>query len=219
MIRCILKYLGVGMLIFALAVIPYAGIAYFDALAEASQLQGRANALIADGKGAEDLGDGRRQILLAVEDPGFEGHSGIDLASPGAGATTITQSLAKRLAFEEFTPGIGKIRQTAYAYGLERELTKDQILALWLDTLEMGQGPQGWMTGFHNASEAIFARAPKDLTQEEFLTLVAVLIAPASFDLRKSDPALQGRVARIEKLIAGACQPDGNGDVWLEACR
>ncbi|PCD76014.1 hypothetical protein CLN94_11020 [Pseudothioclava arenosa] len=35
-----------------------------------------------------------------------------------------------------------------YALGLERSLRKGLILALWLDALEMGRGPDGWMIGF-----------------------------------------------------------------------
>ena len=142
-----------------------------------------------------------------------------DMITPGAGVTTITQSAAKRLAFEAFKPGIGKIRQTGYALGLESELTKEQILALWLDTLEMGKGPDGWVTGFHRASEKNFGKAPTDLQETEFLSLVAVLIAPGKYRLGTDDPALAERVERIARLVSGSCSPLDNGDVWLEGCR
>ena len=146
-------------------------------------------------------------------------HSGVDLSSAGGGLTTITQSLAKRVGFETFQPGIAKIRQTGYAIGLEHELTKQEILALWLDTLEMGHGPDGWMTGFFRASNAIYGKAPAELSEREFLSLVAVLIAPSTYHLGKDDPKLEDRVARIERLVAGSCTPLDNGDVWLEGCR
>src|SRR5262245_3552880 len=42
-----------------------------------------------------DLSQRRRDILLAVEDPGFFQHRGVDLSSPGQGMTTITQALVK----------------------------------------------------------------------------------------------------------------------------
>ncbi|MGL4236764.1 transglycosylase domain-containing protein [Tabrizicola sp.] len=137
----------------------------------------------------------------------------------GAGATTISQSVSKRLAFEQFRPGIGKIRQTGYALGLEARLDKDQILALWLETVEMGRGPNGWMTGFFHASEELHQRPPNELSQEEFLRLVAVLVAPATFDLRREDAALAERLERIERLVAGNCAPKDHSDVWLEGCQ
>lgn len=109
--------------------------------------------------------------------------------------------------------------QTGYALGLEQSLAKDQILALWLDTVEMGRGPDGWMTGFFEASTKVFGVPPSEITDTEFLRLVAVLIAPASFNLRQGDENLVARTERIERMIAGECTPLGHGDVWLEGCR
>ena len=103
--------------------------------------------------------------------------------------------------------------------GLEAQLSKKQILSLWLDTLEMGEGPDGWITGFHKASAAIYGRSPIELSNTEFIRLVAVLIAPGSLKLGESDAALDERVGRIERLVLGACEPKGLGDVWLEGCK
>ena len=83
----------------------------------------------------------------------------------------------------------------------------------------MGHGPDGWMTGFFRASNAIYGKAPAELSEREFLSLVAVLIAPSTYHLGKDDPKLEDRVARIERLVAGSCTPLDNGDVWLEGCR
>lgn len=189
-----------------------------DAIEDARPLARLADRLIDHGEGGAGLGPGREAILLAVEDPAFAAHGGIDLETPGAGLTTVTQSLAKRLAFEHFAPGISKIRQSAYATGLETQLAKPQILALWLETVEMGRGPRGWITGFYEASKTIYHRPPAWLTDDEFLRLVAVVIAPARYRLDGPDPALDARVARIRRLVAGQCRPHGNRDVWLEGC-
>ena len=51
----------------------------------------------------------RKAMLLAVEDPGFYSHKGVDFASPGQGMTTITQALVKFLYFDSFIPGFAKI--------------------------------------------------------------------------------------------------------------
>ncbi len=215
----VLKILSALVLLLTAAAFVYGFAGYLDARADAFRLSARADRLIAGGRGGVDLGPRQLAKLLQVEDPGFVDHSGVDLSSAGGGLTTITQSLAKRVGFETFQPGIAKIRQTGYAIGLEHELTKQEILALWLDTLEMGQGPDGWMTGFFRASNAIYGKAPADLTEREFLSLVAVLIAPSTYHLGKDDPKLEDRVARIERLVAGSCTPLDNGDVWLEGCR
>ncbi len=215
----ILKYLAYGGALLLLLAVAYGAKGYFDALHDADGLRQRADRLIAAGLGGSDLGPGRLDILLKVQDPAFAEHAGVDFTTAGAGATTVTQSLSKRLAFDRFRPGIGKIRQTGYALGLERRLDKAQIMALWLDTLEMGRGPNGWMTGFYRASEAIFKRPPAALTEDEFLRLVAVLIAPANYDLRGENTALDDRVERIKRLVAAQCAPMDHGDVWLEGCR
>lgn len=217
--RRIFKFAGLFSGLLIVAAFLYGGKGYWDALSDAPQLRERADELIAQGRGGASLGAEHLATMLKVEDPNFANHDGVDLSTPGAGMTTITQSASKRLAFEKYQPGVRKIRQTGYAMGLERELSKEQILALWLDTLEMGKGPDGWMTGFHKASSAIYGRPPAELSKAEFIRLVAVLIAPASYKLAGDDPALAERIGRIERLVAGTCVPDGLGDVWLDGCR
>jgi len=215
----LVKIVAVVVLAIVVAGLAYGGKGYLDALADADQLRVRADTLIADGRGGSDLGEGRLDDLVKVQDPAFRDHGGIDMSTPGAGVTTVTQSLAKRLAFENFRPGIGKIRQTGYALGLEARLSKDEIMALWLDTLEMGRGPDGWMTGFFDASQRIFGAPPAEIGRTEFLKLVAVMIAPVKYDLQGTDAELDERTARIARLTEGECAPLDNGDVWLEGCR
>src|ERR1700754_2249620 len=54
----------------------------------------------------EDLPDDYRHILLTVEDPNFYSHHGIDVSTPGAGWTTITQGIVKVYFYNGFTPGL-----------------------------------------------------------------------------------------------------------------
>ncbi len=196
----------------------YAGLGYYDALKDSVSLKLRADALIASHHGPEDLTQRKLDALIRVEDPGFWQHNGFDVTTKGAGVTTITQSLSKRLAFEHFKPGIGKIRQTSYALGLEQRLSKKEILALFLDTAEMGQGPNGWMKGVFTASQQLYGKPPAALTDRQWLMIVAAGIAPKQFTLMAPDKALDQRVGRIERLIAGQCTPRDVSDVWLEGC-
>lgn len=121
----------------------YGAKGWYDATVSAKALKARAHTLTENGRGADSLAPERLSVLLKVEDPGFYAHSGIDLTTPGAGLTTLTQSLSKRLAFEEFKPGISKIRQSGYAMGLDTVLTKDEQIALFLDTAAMGNSSGG----------------------------------------------------------------------------
>lgn len=196
----------------------YGAYGYFDALSDAEALEARAKRLIAENLGGSSLGEERYRQLLAVQDPAFEQHNGVDMTTPGAGITTVTQSLAKRVGFENFTPGIGKIRQTGYALGLEGRLSKEQIMALWLDTLEMGRGPNGWVTGFHRMSDAVYGTSPDAITNDEYFSLLAVLISPGRYKLGSNDEALRERTGRISRLVSGQCEPVDNSDVWLEGC-
>ncbi len=215
----VFKFLIMVLAVLLAALAAYGGKGYADAKLASDDLRIRANKLIAEGRSGANLGAERLNWLLRVQDPAFLGHGGVDFNTAGAGATTISQSVAKRLAFKQFQPGIGKVRQTGFALGLEQSLTKDQILALWLDTAEMGHGPRGWMTGFFEASFLVFGLPPSEVTDTEFLRLVAVLIAPASFDLLQGDEKLVDRTERIKRMLKGDCAPLDHGDVWLEGCR
>jgi monofunctional biosynthetic peptidoglycan transglycosylase len=207
-----------GVLVMFAAALAYGVDGYIDGRRDARLLARRADQLIARGRGAAGLGPGRIGQLLRVEDPGFERHSGVDLSTPGAGLTTLTQSVGKRVGFAHFRPGVRKIRLIGYAMGLERRLTKAQIAALYLDTVEMGRGPGGWMTGFYEASQRVYGRPPALLTEAEFLSLVAVPIAPRMFDLQHPNDALRTRVGRIQRLVRNQCRPAGLRDVWLKGC-
>lgn len=215
--RAIKIFVGLCLLL-VVATFAYGAKGYFDALAASDDLSQRADKLMAEGRDGDGLGDGRAAQLLAVQDPGFFMHSGLDLWTPGAGLTTVTQSLAKRVGFDRFQPGIQKIRQTGFAFGLEHRLSKQQILALFLNTVEMGRGPDGWMTGFFDAASAVYRRPVRDLSENQFLSLVAVMIAPGNFDLLRKSPALAERERRIERLVHGKCKPEGLRDVWLQGC-
>jgi hypothetical protein len=58
---------------------------FLDARSDAVALQSRADRLIAAGRGPTDLGRGRVEQLLIVEDPGFLKHKGVDFVSAGSG--------------------------------------------------------------------------------------------------------------------------------------
>jgi len=187
-------------LIFAVfsGVLAYAGNGYYDSSKDAVALKKRASGLISQNRGSAVLGSERVSILLQVQDPRFYHHQGVDLKTAGAGLTTITQSLSKRLAFNDFKPGIRKIRQTAYAMGLDKYLSKEEVLTLFINTVPMGHSDDGWVVG---------------------LFLISVMIAPSELNPKKKGKRFEERVSRINRLVEGQCRPLGNRDVWLKGCK
>ena len=91
-------------------------------------------------------------------------------------------------------------------------------MALWLEIVEMGSSKNGWMQGFFATSYRIYGRLPARLTDREFLHLAAVIFAPRRYRLAGQDPALEERVDRLERFIAGDCRPRDESDAKLEGC-
>src|SRR4051812_33889661 len=115
--------------------------------------------------------------LVATEDERFYEHSGIDfkrtisalisLGSKGGGST-ISQQLAKTLLFEQASKNkalrvIEKMKEYIVAIRLERNFTKEEILALYLNAVPFGEN----IYGIRNASRTFFQKEPDRLTTEE----------------------------------------------------
>lgn len=210
--------MGLILAFVLLAASLYAGAVYLHARDEADNLSLRADALSRQGRGVNVLTDERRTILLMVQDPGFVRHKGLDLRSPGAGLTTISQSLAKIYHFQRFNPGPEKIPQTIAALAYEQRLTKSQELTLFLNAAYLGQDADEDVRGFFEASRIYFGKPLEALTREQYVTLVAMLIGPDAYHPDRNPDALAERVRRIERYLSGECGPDGLRDVTYEAC-
>jgi hypothetical protein len=138
---------------------------------------------------ATSLSDVSPLIVLAVvasEDRRFFQHRGFDVAEMGnafadaldghplRGASTITQQVAKNL-FVSNERSVGrKLREAVYTIALERELTKDDILRVYLDTIEWGDGIYGVVA----ASTHYFGVAPTAVTLEQAALLASLVPAP-----------------------------------------
>lgn len=121
--------------------------------------------------------------LIATEDVRFKEHSGVDgealaravfkLGRDGGGST-ITQQIAKMMLKQGggsiFQRIPDKIKEWIVAVKLERNFTKDELVALYLN-----RAPWGNLYGIRNASRAYFQKEPKDLAIEEAAVLVGML--------------------------------------------
>lgn len=150
--------------------------------------------------------------LLAVVDPKFLTHRGVDLFTPGAGRETITEVLSRRLFFERFTPGFAEIEQSLVALlAVDPRVTKARQATAFIALADFDGA-----TGFADAARRFYAKPFSDLTYWEFTTLVAAIADPAT--MRPGLAANRQRADRILALIRGECAPLGRDDIWLEAC-
>jgi len=163
-----------------------------------------------------ELGPKRIDLLLAVEDPTFFEHRGVDLKTPGAGMTTLTQGLVKLLYFPGgFKPGIAKIRQTLIAqYALDALVSKDEQLRLFLNIASFGSENRRQIHGFDSASRTYFNKKIAELTDQEFLSLVAMFIGPNA--LKPGTDKNLRRVQSIQAFLAGEIVPASVLDVGYE---
>ncbi|WP_222621626.1 penicillin-binding protein 1A [Pontibacter cellulosilyticus] len=144
------------------------------------------------------------KALVATEDVRFYDHAGIDpeaiasavygsLKGDARGASTITQQLAKNL-YKTRTkdtkgvlghiPGlnivIAKTKEWLTAIKLEQRYTKDEILAMYLNTVDFGSNS----FGIKVASKTFFNTSPDSLKVEQAAVLVGLLKAPTYYSPR-----------------------------------
>lgn len=213
-----IKWIARLALLSLIVLLFYGGKGYWDAQSDAPNLRDRAKALTEQGLGANMLGTQKRLILITVEDPSFDTNNGTDFSAPGAGQTTITQSVSKRVAFTQFKPGLQKVRQTGYAIGLSRSLRKDEVLTLFLNETSFHSSDGEWVKGFDAASRRFFNMPLTELDRDLYVRLIAAGIAPKELTPDKPNAKLDERVTRIERLLAGKCKPSGHSDVQLDGC-
>jgi hypothetical protein len=171
-----------------------------DAIDDARPLARLADRLEAHGHGGQGLGVGREALLLTVLDPATAN----DPDLPSAGVSVLSRTLAERMAAEQAMPDLGQIRRAGYASGLESTLSRSRLVALWLETVEMGRGPHGWLRGLYNASKTFYGRKPEQLSDDEFVHLLAVATKPRMMPDER-DIELKARVLRIQHLFSRPC--------------
>ena len=143
------------------------------------------------------------QALVATEDLRFYEHSGIDgrgtlraifsLGTSG-GASTLTQQLAKQLFHGEgskFLPFriVQKIKEWIIAIRLERQYTKNEIIAMYCNVYDFGN----YSVGVSSAAQTYFSKAPKDLTIDESAILVGMFKNSGLYNPKKNPVGVKNR--------------------------
>jgi penicillin-binding protein 1C len=162
---------------------------------------------------------GYLKLLLAYEDRRFLFHSGVDPLALGraalqlvtrghivSGGSTITMQLARLMEPRRERSVYAKLRQMVRAIEIERQLSKEQILDLYLALAPFG----GNLEGIRAASIGYFGKEPKRLSLAESALLVAL---PQSPETRRLDRYPEtARVARdrvLDRMVEqGVVSPD-----------
>jgi membrane peptidoglycan carboxypeptidase len=168
-----------------------------------------------------DLTAEQQQLLLKVQDPNFYSHSGVDFSASASGSTTITQALIKQLYFRKFSPGflrLGKIRLMLLSIGFNRRVPKDEQLLIFINRVYLGNTEAHRVYGFEDAAHSYYDKPFAALSRQEYVSLVAAIIAPATFNPAAHRIDNLKRVGRIERLIEGACVRSGKADVFYAGC-
>ncbi len=169
-----------------------------------------------------DLSPNLITALKATEDIRFEDHSGVDPrglmravfgAGKSGGGSTITQQLAKNLFHEK--PGtkteriIQKLQEWIIAVQLERRYTKEEIIAMYLNTVEFSSNAYG----IKSASRTYFNKTPDTLNVQEAAILVGMLQAPTRFNpARNPTRALERRNIVLGQMAKYNFIPKGQID-------
>lgn len=148
----------------------------------------------------ENLNSNLKNALLATEDIRFFKHSGVDLralvrvvkgvvASGGGGGSTITQQLAKNLfpreRLSKWKLVFRKFKEWIIAAKLESSYTKEEIMAMYLNTVPFSDNAFGIKTAAH----VYFGKPVDSLKVEEAAVLVGMLKAPSEYNPRSHPEA------------------------------
>jgi penicillin-binding protein 1A len=179
--------------------------------------------LSADGELLGEFGEERRQLtpikdiprvmtdaVLAIEDARFYQHGGVDylgviragLANVGRaksqGASTITMQVARNVYLSSEKTFTRKIYEILLTFKLEHQLTKDQILEIYMNQIFLGNRAYG----FAAACETYFGKPLKDITVAEAAMLAGLPKAPSAYNpINNPKRARSRQLYIIERML------------------
>ncbi len=147
-----------------------------------------------------------RNAFLAAEDANFYSHPGIDptsivralvknfkAGSASQGGSTITQQVVKNLLLTPEKKLLRKLKEAILSYRLEKRLSKDDILEIYLNQIFFGNKAYG----LKSAARAYYKKEVGDLTVAEAAMLAALPKAPSSYSPISHLAKAKGRQAYV----------------------
>ncbi len=164
----------------------------------------------------ERISNTLKRAVVAAEDAKFLDHEGFDWEAIQkaleknerrgrvvAGASTISQQLAKNLFLSGERSWIRKGQEAAITWMLETALSKRRILELYLNLAEWGEG----VFGAEAAARYHFGTSAAGLDAAQAAWLASVLPSPRRYDRGRITPYIAGRVATIQARMGSAQIP------------
>ena len=150
----------------------------------------------------KDIPDVMKKAVLAIEDDRFYEHGGVDYLgitraalhnlTGGAkqGASTITQQVARNFFLSSEQTLKRKAYEVLLAWKIEKNLSKDQILEVYMNQIYLGQRAYG----FASAAQIYFGKNIQDLTVAEAAMLAGLPKAPSAYN-----PVVNPKRARLRQ--------------------
>ncbi|WP_461248302.1 transglycosylase domain-containing protein, partial [Treponema sp. R6D11] len=152
-----------------------------------------------------------QNAVVSIEDERFYKHPGFDLKSTskaafdyilrrpgGRGASTLTQQLIKNVTGDNEVKAGRKVKEILQALQLERRMSKEQILEMYLNTIYLSQGCNGVKT----ASLLYFGKDVSRLSLDECALIAGITQYPSKYDpFRHYDAAVEKRDMVLQKMF------------------
>ena len=150
----------------------------------------------------KDIPKVMKQAVLAIEDDRFYEHGGVDywgilraaihnaISGSRQGASTITQQVARNFFLSSEQTVKRKLYEVLLAWKIEKTLTKDQILELYMNQIYLGQRAYG----FASAAQIYFGKKLSDITIAEAAMLAGLPKAPSA-----NNPVVNPKRARARQ--------------------
>ena len=149
--------------------------------------------------------------VVAVEDRRYYDHGAIDPIGIARaiwvnisnwelreGGSTITQQVAKNVIFSQKDTVSRKLGEIIAAFDLEKNYSKDEILAIYVNTCYFGDG----YYGIYDASMGYYNKEPKDLNLDEASMLAGVPNAPSAYSPNVNPDLAKKRQKHVlEKMV------------------
>jgi penicillin-binding protein 1A len=138
----------------------------------------------------QDVPDVMKKAVLAIEDDRFYEHGGVDyigivraalhnlMGGARQGASTITQQVARNFFLSSEQTLKRKIYEALLAWKIEQNLSKDQILEIYMNQIYLGQRAYG----FSSAAQIYFGKKLQDITAAEAAMLAGLPKAPSAYN-------------------------------------
>ena len=158
----------------------------------------------------EDIPQVMIDALIATEDARFYSHPGVDFQSlirgfygfirgvNMGGGSTITMQLANNLSFDSDNVYLRKFKEIPFALQIQRELSKEEILTLYLNTIYFGAGADG----IGAAAFVYYGKRPSELTLAEAAMMVSLLPCPSTCNpLSNPTRSVERRRTRLRNMV------------------